>query len=1238
MRFTVPIFRNLPLVVLVHSLLAVPASAQDWPMWRHDPQRTAVQSLPGLIDIPAVKWSLPLGGSLNASQFLVDDVNLDGQSEVVLIRGGRVVARHFDGTLIWATEPLAAWWVLAVADLDRNTRPEVWAASYWTGVFAIDGTTGAVLWRTDPGLNARQAPTVFPIDVDADGTLEFYVGDWGGAMSGHGTGRVYAFPSDFSGTVPVTTLDVSAHGYWNAYGQDPGDMDGDGRPDILALSHDRAVLYNPATGTPRLTSGDLSPFPYGVAQVALADIDRDGRDEAVVASNNGGGRFLTAKRFAILEVESDVLAARWQLFIDPAAGQHRFLRRPYADLLPGGPLEVFHSVYDPATGWTTRIYAGDSVSDTPAVTLADSVAVAVVDLEGDGSSELLVADATADTVPAFPTVRALRFSAGTPPIVSELWSCASAALLAQPSPWFRDAAPLLLPDPSPGFRLLVARDFSGDDRADEVVALDARDGTELARLPFDLGAHPVATRAELTGGLFALSVTDGTIAYLNPDLTVLNDDVAPTGAPDLVEMNFSMGAPPVAAEIDGEPLLVVADSSARLSAHDTTDASPVRPPALLWTTDLPPAGAPYPQIDARFPDTPALLYAARHPDGRLALRALDPETGAERLSVDLADRADIAPNWDPLPLRDASGVTYAVGVPTRDYRSDEIRHRAMDAATGALADLGLTRVGTGSGDYPASAYDRNADGFDDYWLMSGSNGRVVDPRTGTLLVARDAVANLGNLSLVDLDGDTATDVYHDMTFGPQRSDLDFVRVWRADAWHNFGAVLRATSGEPRIGTARSAGATFDLYRGADGTLLEAVVLAGGAAYPDESAALAAGANPGVLTNVIGVENLTGLGHGSFVVGSTDGWLYAVSVEDASLDWAYNFHATVGEPIAADIDHDGAAEILVSVGDGCIHAIDRQEIWPPDEVWDTDGSFIAVSAADDLDEIETVTSVGANWRSVAGASGYEYRLLTNDGVVVVDRTTVPTTGFVRHDLSLQLGRRYVVAVRAVGTVAGDPAASAEVFSDGFMVADRDPPILTVSAHPSPFWPDGSRAYSETTISVSIADRVGLQRYLATVGNVSDVVVRDFGSTEVGGLSYVGSLVWDGRDNADILVPPGAYHIRVTAIDLAGHDTTGDAFVQVCDAEGDETAFCPGVEPDAGENPDDGTSEFTVDGTDAADVDRDATLEVDDDTQGSVTWFSFGGGCACRGAGTAAGNEPATAFFLVCLVVSLRRRCY
>ena len=1214
--------RRAPLPPLALSALAlvlsasavVPSLAQDWPMWRHDPQRTALQTLPGLIDIPAVKWSLPLGGSLGGSQFLVDDVNLDGEPEVVLIRGGRVVARRFDGAVVWATEPLAAWWVLAVADLDRNGRPEVWAGSYWTGVFALDGTTGAVLWRTDPTLNARQHPTVFPIDVESDGIPELYVGDWGGSMGGGGTGRVYGFPSGFATGVTLTTLDVSAHGYWNAYGQDPGDMDGDGRPELLALSHDHAILYDPATGAPRLTSPDISPIPFGSAQLALADIDGDGRDEAIVASNMAGGLFSTAKRFAVLEIESGSLAARWQVFIDPTAGQHRFVRRPYADLIPGGPLELFHSVYEPATGWTTRVYAGDAASGTPLVTLSDRVAVATADLDGDGSAELFVIDAPADTVPYFSTLRALRFSPGTPPTYVELWSSTRAALLAEPTPWFRDNVPVRIQDaPSAGTLLLVARDPSGDNRTDELLALRPADGTEAARLDVTPETQPVAARSEPSTGRFALSATNGAIGLYDAALALLNDVALPLGVPDLLERNFAMASPPVAADPGGSPLLLAVDSSSRLAAYPTTDASPIRPPTAAWTADLPPSGTPYAQLDEAFPGGPAVVYPARHPDGRLALRALSTGTGSERLSVELATRADVSMNWDPLPLRDASGATYAFGVATRDGRSDQLRHQVMDAASGTLADLGLTRIGTGGGDGLAAAFDRNTDGFDDYWVMSASNARVVDPRTGALLVGRDGVITMGSLTLVDLDADTVTDVYHDATYGPQRSDLDFVRVWRGAAQHTFGSVLPSTSGEPRIGTARSASATLDLYRGADGALLHSVALVGGAAYPDEAAARAAGAVPGILTNVIGVDDLTGLGHGSFVLGSTDGWLYAVSVEDATLDWSLDFRANVGEPIAADIDGDGATELVVSVGDGHLHAVDRQEIWPPAEVWDTDGSFVAMSAADDLDEIEGVTTVGANWRAAAGASGYDYRLLTDDGVVVVDWTTTTTAGFVLDGLSLQLGRRYVVAVRAFGTVGGDPATSAEVLSDGFLVIDRTPPTLVVSAAPSPFWPDGSGPDVETVVFVTLADRVGLLRYLATARDPSGTVVRDFGPTEIGGLSHAGSFVWDGRDDSGDVVPPGVYRLEVTAVDLAGLETTADALVQVCDAAGDDTGLCPAVEPDAGDGAEDAGSEVSPDAADTTDADPDAGLDTHDDTPGATGWSGGGGGCGCRTTG-------------------------
>jgi outer membrane protein assembly factor BamB len=58
----------------------------------------------------------------------------------------------------------------------------------------------------------------------------------------------------------------------------------------------------------------------------------------------------------------------------------------------------------------------------------------------------------------------------------------------------------------------------------------------------------------------------------------------------------------------------------------------------------------------------------------------------------------------------------------------------------------------------------------------------------------------------------------------------------------------------------------------------------------------------------------------FVVGGADGWLYAVDGATGALLWGLDLGASVGDPIAADIDGDGTSEVLVPAADGYLYAI------------------------------------------------------------------------------------------------------------------------------------------------------------------------------------------------------------------------------------------------------------------------------------------------------------------------------
>jgi MYXO-CTERM domain-containing protein len=98
------------------------------------------------------------------------------------------------------------------------------------------------------------------------------------------------------------------------------------------------------------------------------------------------------------------------------------------------------------------------------------------------------------------------------------------------------------------------------------------------------------------------------------------------------------------------------------------------------------------------------------------------------------------------------------------------------------------------------------------------------------------------------------------------------------------------------------------------------VLASGAVFADEAAATAAKALPGQLTSTSIHANLRGDGRPVAMVGSTDGFLYAIDPCTGDLVFSKDFGFNVGEVVFGDSDGDGLDEILVSVADGNLYAL------------------------------------------------------------------------------------------------------------------------------------------------------------------------------------------------------------------------------------------------------------------------------------------------------------------------------
>jgi hypothetical protein len=229
---------------------------------------------------------------------------------------------------------------------------------------------------------------------------------------------------------------------------------------------------------------------------------------------------------------------------------------------------------------------------------------------------------------------------------------------------------------------------------------------------------------------------------------------------------------------------------------------------------------------------------------------------------------------------------------------------------------------------------------------------------------------------------------------------------------------------------------------ATGALRREVVLAGGRVFGSDAEQQAAGVEAGTLGNASAIRALAGT-TSAFVVGSTDGYLYALDAcgTPPGLVWSLSFGAPVGQSIFADTDGDGDEELVVTAADGYVYGLDTQRFEAPRFVFDTDPEHGFPDT--DVDEIRGL-AVHALWSPVAGAVGYEWALFTAGGRPVTQRPGAPDNPFIPVDAAqvradvragLAYGGRYYFAVRAIGP----DGSSSEALSDGVRILPEDGPM-------------------------------------------------------------------------------------------------------------------------------------------------------------------------------------------------------
>ena len=284
------------------------------------------------------------------------DLDGDGIPEIVAATSespgpGHLVAFHHDGSLLWASDDATATssFAISLADLDADGDVEIIFAG---AVFDHEGTR---LWQATPSYLNTAA------DLDDDGDLEVITG--GSAF--HHDGSLY----------------------WSGFDQDGhphvADLDLDGVPEVMFVGP-AGISIAEHDGTHVVTN--QVPGLAAWRPAAVHDMDGDGAPEIAV-----GG----ANTYSVLEVD---LGANWTAAVTDFSG---FAAGTAFDFLGDGTAEAMY-----ADEVTLFVFDenGDALLETPRSSLTQWENPIVVDVDNDGSAEIVVVS-NAGTSPPVQVIR-----------------------------------------------------------------------------------------------------------------------------------------------------------------------------------------------------------------------------------------------------------------------------------------------------------------------------------------------------------------------------------------------------------------------------------------------------------------------------------------------------------------------------------------------------------------------------------------------------------------------------------------------------------------------------------------------------------------------------------------------------------------------------------------------------------------------------------------------------------------